>query len=133
MMGAKARLFTPLPALSIDELVPADHFYRLPDRVLDLAFVRAGIAFAQEAFRPTQIVLAVATFNRRAITVYERRGSRRCGGTCIGQTAQTADSRRWRWREWRAPGSRICAPGLITRRGRIGHVARKLSARRAEG
>jgi transposase len=41
MMGTKARVFTPVPAVSLDELVPADHFYRLLDRVLDLTFVRA--------------------------------------------------------------------------------------------
>ena len=40
MMGAKARLFTPIHARSRDELVPADHFYRHVDRVLDLSFVR---------------------------------------------------------------------------------------------
>jgi transposase len=40
MMGTKARLFTPLPPVTLDELVPADHFYRHLDRVLDLAFVR---------------------------------------------------------------------------------------------
>jgi transposase len=40
MMGTKARCFTPLPAVSLDELVPADHFYRHLDRVLDLSFVR---------------------------------------------------------------------------------------------
>ena len=40
MMGTKARLFTPLPALSLDELVPADHFYRHLERVLSLSFVR---------------------------------------------------------------------------------------------
>ena len=40
MMGTKARLFMPLPAVSLDELVPADHFYRQLDRLLDLSFVR---------------------------------------------------------------------------------------------
>jgi transposase len=40
MMGAKARRFTPMHACSLDELVPADHFYRHVDRVLDLCFVR---------------------------------------------------------------------------------------------
>jgi transposase len=40
MMGTRARLFTPIAALSLDELVPADHFYRKLDRVLDLSFVR---------------------------------------------------------------------------------------------
>jgi transposase len=40
MMGAKARVFTLVPAVSLDELVPADHFYRHLDRVLDLSFIR---------------------------------------------------------------------------------------------
>jgi transposase len=40
MMGQKARCFTAVPAVSLEELVPADHFYRLLDRVLNLAFVR---------------------------------------------------------------------------------------------
>ena len=40
MMGTKARVFTPITALSLDELVPPDHFYRHLDRVLDLSFVR---------------------------------------------------------------------------------------------
>jgi hypothetical protein len=39
MMGTQARLFTPLPPVTLEELVPADHFYRHLDRVLDLAFV----------------------------------------------------------------------------------------------
>lgn len=38
-MGRKARVFTPLSAVSLDDLVPADHFYRHLDRVLDLSFV----------------------------------------------------------------------------------------------
>ena len=40
MMGAKARIFTPVTAVSLDELVPANHFYRHLDRVVDLSFVR---------------------------------------------------------------------------------------------
>ena len=40
MMGTKARLFTPITAISLDELVPANHFYRHLDRVVDLSFVR---------------------------------------------------------------------------------------------
>jgi len=40
MMGTKERLFTPIAALPLDALVPADHFYRHLDRVLDLSFVR---------------------------------------------------------------------------------------------
>jgi transposase len=40
MMGQKTRLFTPLPPVTIEELIPADHFYRHLDQVLDLTFVR---------------------------------------------------------------------------------------------
>jgi transposase len=40
MMGAKVQRFALLPAVTLEELVPADRFYRHLDRVLDLAFVR---------------------------------------------------------------------------------------------
>ena len=40
MMGTKDRVLTPLPPVSLEELVPADHFYRHLERSLDLAFVR---------------------------------------------------------------------------------------------
>ncbi|MEO8288913.1 MAG: IS1182 family transposase [Chloroflexota bacterium] len=40
MMGTKARLFTPVPSVSLEVLVPADHFYRHLDQGLDLSFVR---------------------------------------------------------------------------------------------
>src|SRR3954447_24950226 len=40
MMGTKLRHFSPLPNLSLEELVPKDNFYRCLDRKLDLSFVR---------------------------------------------------------------------------------------------
>jgi transposase len=40
MMGTKTRNFTPLPNLSLEELVPKDNFYRRLDATLDLSFVR---------------------------------------------------------------------------------------------
>jgi transposase len=40
MMGVKERAFVPLPPVSLEDLVPADHFYRHLERALDLAFVR---------------------------------------------------------------------------------------------
>jgi ribosomal-protein-alanine N-acetyltransferase len=39
-----------------------------------LGFVRAGLDFARERFRAERIVLAVAAFNARAISVYSRAG-----------------------------------------------------------
>jgi transposase len=40
MMGIKERDFGPLPPVSLDDLVPPDHFYRHLERSLDLGFVR---------------------------------------------------------------------------------------------
>jgi ribosomal-protein-alanine N-acetyltransferase len=43
-------------------------------RGLGLDFVRAGMDFARQRFAPRTFTLDVATFNRRAITVYTRAG-----------------------------------------------------------
>jgi len=40
MRGKKERRFAPLINVSLEELVPADHFYRHLERSLDLSFVR---------------------------------------------------------------------------------------------
>ena len=40
MMGTKYRVFSVLPPVSLEELVPSDHFYRHLERSLDLSFVR---------------------------------------------------------------------------------------------
>src|SRR6266480_2225928 len=40
MMGTKARIFAPIAVISLDDLVPINHFYRHLDHVLDLSFVR---------------------------------------------------------------------------------------------
>jgi transposase len=40
MMGTKERHFAPLINVSVEELVPQDHFYRHLERTLDLSFVR---------------------------------------------------------------------------------------------
>ena len=40
MMGTKLRAFSPLVNVSVDDLVPPDHFYRHVDHRLDLSFVR---------------------------------------------------------------------------------------------
>jgi len=46
----------------------------LTGRGLGLEFVEAAMAFARERFGPIAFRLSVATFNRRAIRVYERAG-----------------------------------------------------------
>ncbi|HKV59875.1 MAG TPA: transposase [Ktedonobacteraceae bacterium] len=40
MMGKQERYFAPLIPISLEELVPHDHFYRHLERTLDLPFVR---------------------------------------------------------------------------------------------
>lgn len=40
MIGTKTRSFAPLVKVSLEELVPQDHFYRHLERTLDLSFVR---------------------------------------------------------------------------------------------
>ena len=47
MMGGKERHFAPLIQVSLEELVPKDHFYRHLERTLDLSFVRE---FVQETY-----------------------------------------------------------------------------------
>lgn len=47
MMGSKERQFAPLIQVSLEDLVPADHFYRHLERTLDLSFVRP---FVQETY-----------------------------------------------------------------------------------
>ncbi len=46
----------------------------LTGRGLGCDFVEAGMAFARDRFSPARFTLAVATFNLRAISVYERAG-----------------------------------------------------------
>ena len=47
MMGMKQRHFAPLIQVSLEELVPRDHFYRHLERTLDLSCVRE---FVQENY-----------------------------------------------------------------------------------
>ena len=47
MMGMKERSFAPLTHVSLEELVPQNHFYRYLERTLDLSFVRT---FVQESY-----------------------------------------------------------------------------------
>jgi len=44
MMGIKSRIFHPIEAVTLEQLVPDDHFYRQLERTLDLTFVRALVA-----------------------------------------------------------------------------------------
>jgi [ribosomal protein S18]-alanine N-acetyltransferase len=49
----------------------------LTGRRLGVRYLLAGLEFARERFSPERFTLSVATFNERAIRVYERAGFRR--------------------------------------------------------
>ena len=40
MIGTKLRIFAPMTAVSLEDLVPQDQFYRHVERTLDLTYVR---------------------------------------------------------------------------------------------
>jgi transposase len=54
MMGIKMRTFSPLPHdLSLEDLVPNDHFYRRLEARLDLSFVRELVGPLYARGRPS--------------------------------------------------------------------------------
>lgn len=70
MMGFKERAFGPLPPGTLEELVPADHFYRHLERTLDLGFVRDLVwdAYAERG-RPS--IDPVVFFKLHLVMVFE--------------------------------------------------------------
>src|SRR3954469_18616780 len=71
MMGIKERNFSPLENISLEELVPKDHFYRRPEGALDLSFVRELVAerYAASSGRPS--VDPVVFFKLQLVLFFE--------------------------------------------------------------
>ena len=70
MMGTKERAFAPLPPVTLEELVPPDHFYRHLERTLDLGFVRDLVRDAYaESGRPS--IDPVVFFKLQLILFFE--------------------------------------------------------------
>jgi transposase len=70
MMGSKHREFAPLVNVSLEQLVPADHFYRHLHKSLDLSFVRDLVApFYATGGRPS--VDPVVFFKLQLIMFFE--------------------------------------------------------------
>jgi [ribosomal protein S18]-alanine N-acetyltransferase len=68
--GRRLGLYEIEPALDVGLGMRPD----LTGRGLGEEFLRAGLRFARETYAPPAFRLTVATFNRRAIRVYERAG-----------------------------------------------------------
>jgi transposase len=70
MMGRKERAFGALPPLTLEELVPPDHFYRHLERSLDLGFVRELVhEVYADTGRPS--IDPVVFFTRQLILFFE--------------------------------------------------------------
>jgi ribosomal-protein-alanine N-acetyltransferase len=65
---------------------------------LGASFLDAGLEYARRRYGPEEFVLSVASFNRRAITVYER-----AGFETVRSFNQRANGRDWEFVEMRRP------------------------------
>src|SRR5687768_16263237 len=70
MLRVKARAFAPLCNLSLEELVPVDHFYRHLDAKLDLSFVREWVRAAY-AERGRPAIDPVVFFKLQLVMFFE--------------------------------------------------------------
>jgi transposase len=76
MMGLKNRSFGPLPPVTLEDLIPPDHFYRHLERTLDLGFVRDLVPDGYaEIGRPS--IDPVIFFKLQLILFFERIRSER--------------------------------------------------------
>jgi len=63
-------------------------------RGLGVAFLNAGLEHARRRFAPKRFTLSVASFNRRAITVYSEAASRPCACSRTRRTVASGSSSR---------------------------------------
>ena len=100
MMGTKIRSFSPLPDdLSLEDLVPEDHFYRRLEATLDLSFVRELVRPALrerwQAFGGPGGLLQAPTrdvLRRPALRASAHEGGGRPPFACAGTSATTCSS-----------------------------------------
>jgi ribosomal-protein-alanine N-acetyltransferase len=62
------------------------------------SFLQAGLDYARACFQPAQFALSVATFSRRAMTVYER-----AGFTPVRVFMHSTNGGEWEFVEMRRP------------------------------
>lgn len=76
VMGKKARVFAVLPPVTLEDLVPPDHFYRHLERSLDLSFVRDLVRETDsDSGRPS--IDPVVFFKLQLVLFFEGRRSER--------------------------------------------------------
>jgi ribosomal-protein-alanine N-acetyltransferase len=66
---------------------------------LGKSFVEAGLDFGRERFAPREFTLSVASFNRRAISVYER-----VGFSAVRVFSHSTNGAEWEFIEMERPG-----------------------------
>ena len=87
MMGTKERSFGLLPSVTLEELVPPDHFYRHLEATLDLTFVRNLVRETYaDIGRPS--LDPVVFFKLQLVMFFEGIRSR-TGSVCAGTSATT--------------------------------------------
>ena len=97
MLCVKTRAFAPL-CVSLDDLVPAGHFYRHLERTLDLAFVRDLVSeYCVAGGRPSVdpvvfFKLQPCSSSRGCARSASSRESSRTGSACAGTSATTSAS-----------------------------------------
>lgn len=103
MMGIKMRAFEPLVNVSLEDLVPHDHFYRHVDHKLDISFVRELVRSCYAPLgRPS--VDPVVFFKLQLIMFFEGIRSERSGAqatrvrrTCAALAPEPAERTLGRW------------------------------------
>ena len=106
MLGIKVRQVIPVPAVSLEELVPPDHFYRHLEQVLDLTFVRQWVQDGYAANgRPS---IDPVVFFKLQLVMFSRGYSLR---TPVLLELARGSRSYWSWTE--PVGIRVCCLGYL--------------------
>jgi hypothetical protein len=96
MMGTKTRSFSPVPAVSVEALVPADHFYRHVEQVPDLSFLRELVQDCSAAGvgRPTIDPVVFFKLQLDSVGKVTQAAAKRDGRERVGRVPLSHEQRR---------------------------------------